>query len=181
MRSSPALPQKDFQKLITQVIIINYFLESPRNRDVSGREPDDKRPGPELASQRLYSAWSRPSYIPSMNAPLGYALLRDRRVSLRPKLVALGVGLATAGLIELLQIPFESALALFLPFVGAAGDVALDGAEAVIVPVLVATLLMPYLAPPTIVQQLRAERAAGALWGWQNATVEAIRGNGVTS
>jgi hypothetical protein len=30
------------------------------------------------------------------------------------------------------------------------------------VPVLVATLLMPYLAPPSIVQQLRAERAAGA-------------------
>ena len=97
-----------------------------------------------------------------MNAPLGYALLRDRRVPLRPKLVALGVGLAAVGLIELLQIPFESVLALLLPVVGAAGDVALDGAEVAIVPVLVATLLMPSLAPPTIVQQLRAERAARA-------------------
>jgi hypothetical protein len=96
-----------------------------------------------------------------MNAPLGYALLRDRRVSLRPKLVALGVGLAAAGLIELLQIPLESVFALVLPVVGVAGDVAVDGAEAVIIPVLVATLLMPYLAPPSIVQQLRAERAAG--------------------
>ena len=96
-----------------------------------------------------------------MNAPLGYALLRDRRVSFRPKVVALGAGLAVAGVIEVLQIPVESVLALFLPIVGAAGDVALDGAEAVIVPVLVATLLMPYLAPPSIVQQLRAERAAG--------------------
>jgi len=96
-----------------------------------------------------------------MNAPLGYALLHDRRVSLRPKLVALGVGLAAAGLIELLQIPLESVFALVLPVVGAAGDVAVDGAEAVIIPVLVATLLMPYLAPPSIVQQLRAERAAG--------------------
>jgi len=97
-----------------------------------------------------------------MNAPLGYALLRDRRVPLRPKLVALGVGFAVAGLIELLQIPLESVFALILPVVGAAGDVAVDGAEAVIVPVLVATLLMPYLAPPGIVGQLRAERAAGA-------------------
>ncbi|HYY30240.1 MAG TPA: hypothetical protein VE860_20020 [Chthoniobacterales bacterium] len=97
-----------------------------------------------------------------MNAPLGYALLRDRRVSLRPKLAALGMGLAAAGLMELLQIPLESLFALVLPVVGIAGDVTLDGAEAVVLPVLVATLLMPYLAPPEIVQQLRAERAARA-------------------
>jgi hypothetical protein len=97
-----------------------------------------------------------------MNAPLGYALLRDRRVSLRPKLTALCMGLAVAGLIELLQIPVEGLLALVLPVVGAAGDVALDGAEAVVLPVLEATLLMPYLAPPDIVQQLRAERVSGA-------------------
>jgi hypothetical protein len=96
----------------------------------------------------------------AMNAPLGYALLRDRRVSLRPKLVALGVGLAVLGFVELLQIPLESLLALVLPGVGAAGDIAIDGAEAVIVPVLVATLLMPYLAPPSIVRELRAQHAA---------------------
>jgi hypothetical protein len=97
-----------------------------------------------------------------MNAPLGYALLRDRRVPLCPKLVALAMGFVAAGLIELLQIPLESVFALLLPVVGVAGDIAVDGAEAVIVPVLVATLLMPYLAPPSIVRQLRAERAAGA-------------------
>jgi hypothetical protein len=97
-----------------------------------------------------------------MNAPLGYALLRDRRVSFRPKLAALGMGLAVAGFVELLQIPLESVFALVLPFVGVAGDVSLDGAEAVILPVLVATLLMPYLAPPDIVQQLRMERASRA-------------------
>jgi hypothetical protein len=94
-----------------------------------------------------------------MNAPLGYALLRDRRVSLRAKFLALGAGLAVMGVIQLLQIPFESVLALVLPGVGAAGDVAVDGAEAVIVPVLVATLLMPYLAPPSLVQEVRAEHA----------------------
>lgn len=112
--------------------------------------------------QTLYRARRRASYISNMNAPLGYALLRDRRVPLRPKLVALGFGLAAAGLVELLQIPIESVFALVLPIVGAAGDVAVDGAEAVIIPILVATLLMPYLAPAGIVQQLRAERAAGA-------------------
>src|ERR1700683_3433959 len=94
-----------------------------------------------------------------MNAPLGYALLRDRRVSLRPKFMALGAGLAVMGVIQLLQITFESLLAFVFPGVGAAGDVAVDGVGAVIVPVLVASLLMPYLSPQSIVQELRAEHA----------------------
>src|SRR6266404_5636417 len=94
-----------------------------------------------------------------MNLPLGYALLRDRRVSDRSKVTALTIGLAITGLIELLQLPFESVFALLLPVAGAAGDIVIDGAEVVIVPVLVATVLMPYLASPAIVQQLRAEHA----------------------
>jgi hypothetical protein len=97
-----------------------------------------------------------------MDIPLGYALLRDRRVSLRAKLVALGIGAAVVGGIELLQIPLEGVLAFLLPVVGVAGDVAIDGAEAVLGPVLVATLLMPYLAPPALVRQIRAERASGS-------------------
>jgi hypothetical protein len=97
-----------------------------------------------------------------MNAPLGYALLRDRRVSLRPKFMALGAGLVVLGVIQVLQIPLESVLAFVLPGVGAAGDVAVDGAEAVIVPVLVATLLMPHLAPRSIVEELRTEHATRA-------------------
>jgi hypothetical protein len=40
-----------------------------------------------------------------------------------------------------------------------AGDVVLDGVEAVFGPVLIATLLLPYLAPDAVVQQIRAERA----------------------
>jgi hypothetical protein len=65
-----------------------------------------------------------------MNIQLGYALLRDRRVSIRAKLAALGIGAAIVGKIELLQIPFESVFAVILPVVGVAGDLALDGAEA---------------------------------------------------
>jgi hypothetical protein len=71
--------------------------------------------------------------------------------------MALGAGLVVLGLLEVLQIPLESVLAFVLPGVGAAGDVAVDGVEAVVVPVLVATLLMPYLAPPRIVQELRTQ------------------------
>ena len=60
-----------------------------------------------------------------------YALLRDRRASMRAKLAALGIGATVVGMIELLQIPFESAFAVILPVIGVAGDLALDGAEAV--------------------------------------------------
>jgi hypothetical protein len=92
-----------------------------------------------------------------MNMTLGYALLRDRRVPIRTKLIALGIGAAGVGAIELLQLPLEGVFAALLPFVGAAGDLTLDGAEAIIGPILIATLLLPHLAPANLVRQVRAE------------------------
>jgi hypothetical protein len=92
-----------------------------------------------------------------MNFTLGYALLRDRRVPIRTKLIALGIGAAAVGAIEALELPIEGVVAALLPFLGVAGDFALDGAEAVIGPVLIATLLLPYLVPASLVRQIRAE------------------------
>jgi hypothetical protein len=92
-----------------------------------------------------------------MKMTLGYALLRDRRVPIRTKLIALGIGAAGVGAIELLQLPLEGVIAALLPFIGAAGDLALDGAEAIIGSVFIATLLMPHLAPADLVRQIRAE------------------------
>jgi hypothetical protein len=92
-----------------------------------------------------------------MNMTLGYALLRDRRVPIRTKLIALGIGAAGVGAIELLQLPLEGVFAALLPFVGAAGDLTLDGAEAVIGPILIATLVLPHLVPADLVRQVRAE------------------------
>ena len=92
-----------------------------------------------------------------MNITLGYALLCDRRVPIRTKLIALGIGAAAVGAIELLQLPVEGIFAALLPFVGAAGDVALDGAEAIVGPVVIATLLLPHLAPADLVRQVRRE------------------------
>ena len=102
------------------------------------------------------------AYCDRKNIQLGYALLRDQRVPIRPKLIALAMGGAVVGFIELLQIPLESVFAVILPVIGIAGDVILDGAEAVIGTVFVATLLLPYLAPSTIVERIRAERARGS-------------------
>jgi hypothetical protein len=61
-----------------------------------------------------------------------YKLLRDHRVPIRPKLIALGIGAAVVGFVEILQLPLESVFALILPVVGVAGDIVFDGAEAVI-------------------------------------------------
>jgi hypothetical protein len=92
-----------------------------------------------------------------MNMTLGYALLRDRRVPIRTKLIALGIGAAGVGAIELLQLPLEGVFAALLPLVGAAGDLTLDGAEAVIGPILIATLVLPHLVPGDLVRQVRGE------------------------
>jgi hypothetical protein len=109
----------------------------------------------------LYFAEKRCRLLP-MNMTLGFALLRDRRVPIRIKLIALGIGAAGVGAIELLQLPVEGVVAALLPFIGAAGDLTLDGAEAVVGPVLIATFLMPYLAPADLVRQIRAEAAGMA-------------------
>jgi hypothetical protein len=65
---------------------------------------------------------------------LDYALLRDRRLPIRTKLIALGIGAAAIGAIELLQLPVEGVIAALLPFIGATGDLVLDSAEAIIGP-----------------------------------------------
>jgi len=81
-----------------------------------------------------------------MNIRLGYRLLRDHRVPIRTKLIAL-----------------EAVLAAILPLIGITGDIAFDGAEAVVGPVIIATMLLPYLVPEPLVRQIRAEgeRARG--------------------
>ena len=56
---------------------------------------------------------------PNVSAP--------RRVPIRIKLIALGIGAPGIGGIELLQLPIEGVLAALLPFLGAAGAFNLDG------------------------------------------------------
>ena len=80
--------------------------------------------------------------------------------------MALGIGAACIGALELLQLPLEAVLAGILPLIGITGDIAFDGAEAVVGPVIIATMLpmlLPYLVAPPLVRQIRAEgeRARG--------------------
>lgn len=91
---------------------------------------------------------------------LGYALLGDRRVPLRYKVAAFAIGLAGLAILGLVEFPLEEIIAL-VPFLGIIADVSLDGFEAVIVPILLTCLTLPYLVPSNIVDLIRRERSPG--------------------
>ena len=89
---------------------------------------------------------------------LGFALLKDSRVPLRQKALAILLGLLLTGVLELLELPFEAILAGLLPMIGIPGDLLVDGLEAVGGPVIFACLLLPFLAPRYLVDKIRSER-----------------------
>ena len=98
----------------------------------------------------------------ALDLKLGYALLRDRRVPLHSKAAAFAIGFGALVLVTVLELPLEEIIAAVVPFVGVIGDMVLDGMEAIIGPFLVACLVLPYLAPSTVVAQIRRERAGVA-------------------
>lgn len=106
-------------------------------------------------------------HIPGLRKPLldmrlGFALMRDRRVPLRSKLVAFLIGLAITGMVEFLELPVEGILSMLLPVLGAAGDIVIDGAETIAGPLILANLLLPFVAPRDLVERIRSERSTGA-------------------
>ncbi len=93
----------------------------------------------------------------ALDPKFGLKLLRDGRVPLKSKMAAFALGLGAVFVLEILELPLQTALMLLLPFVGLAADFALDGIEILAGPLLFATLTLPYLAPREIVEQIRAE------------------------
>ncbi len=93
----------------------------------------------------------------ALDPKFGLKLLRDSRVPLKAKFTAFALGLGAIFVLQILELPLQAALALMLPFVGLAADFALDGAELLAGPLLIATLCLPYLAPRDVVDQIRAE------------------------
>ena len=94
-----------------------------------------------------------------LNMKLGFALLRDRRIGIWPKLFALALGGSAAAVLIALEIAPEWILAVILPGLGMALDFVADGMEAVLVPFLLAALVLPFVAPRDLVEQVIMERA----------------------
>ena len=93
-----------------------------------------------------------------LDVRLGWALFRDRRIPLGGKLLALILGGALTALLVSMEIPLEGLLTLLLPFL-ALPDFVVDGRETVLGPFVLAALLLPFLAPRPLVDQIRDERA----------------------
>ena len=85
---------------------------------------------------------------------LGFALLRDNRIPLVKKLLALLLGVIGMFLIQVLEIPIEVLTVILGSPFGLE-----DGIEAFIWPVVLASAILPYLTPMELVDQLRGERA----------------------
>jgi hypothetical protein len=88
----------------------------------------------------------------------GFALLRDRRVPVGAKLLALGLGVAATAVINALELPLEALIAVLLPGVGLTINAILNGMEFIAGPLLASALVLPFVAPRPLVEQIRAER-----------------------
>jgi hypothetical protein len=82
-------------------------------------------------------------------------LVREKRIPVMYKLLALGLGGALTWLLVAFEAPLETVIAAFLPVIGFAADALVDGAEVVICPVIFAALMLPYLAPKLLVGEVR--------------------------
>jgi len=90
---------------------------------------------------------------------LGLQLMRDGRVPLGNKVQASVLGLLALGALEVLELPIQTAMWAFLPLIGFAADAAIDGVELLAIPFLVATIVLPFLAPRDIVDGIRRGRS----------------------
>ena len=95
----------------------------------------------------------------ALDIRLGFALLRDRRVPIGAKLLALALGVAGMALLIALELPAEAFLSILLPGLGLAAGFVLDGMEGIIGPFVLAALALPRLAPKPIVAAITRERA----------------------
>lgn len=94
-----------------------------------------------------------------LDVRLGLTLLRDRRVPVGSKLLALALGGALMSALITMELPLEALWAIILPGLGFAMDSMVDGLEAVAGPLIIGSLLLQFLAPKHVVAQIRDERA----------------------
>jgi len=93
----------------------------------------------------------------ALDLRFGMKLLRDRRVPVASKALAIGIGAAATGLLVSLELPIEALLGMMLPVLGFVADGTLDGLEAVAGPLVIGALVLPLIAPAGTVDALRRE------------------------
>jgi hypothetical protein len=92
-----------------------------------------------------------------LDVRFGFALLRDRRVPLKAKLLALAAAIGLVALLVLIEVPLESVLTLLVPLF-TIPDMVVDGLEVVVLPAVLVALVAPFCTPAEIRELIRAER-----------------------
>ena len=86
---------------------------------------------------------------------LGLALLRDQRVSVLAKLASVASGVGLTAVMIALEVPLEGIIGALLPILGIMFDVAFDGIEFLILPVVIGSIVIRWFAPKHVVDELR--------------------------
>ena len=87
---------------------------------------------------------------------LGFALLKDRRVSVLAKLAALATGVTFTAILVAIEFPLATLVGLLVPFLGIALDMVVDGLEVIALPLLISALAIRLFAPKAIIESLRS-------------------------
>ena len=95
-----------------------------------------------------------------LDIKFGLALLRDKRITFKSKLLSLVVGIGLLALLLVFQVPLE-AFATFLAPVLLPLDFVIDGFELVALPVLFTALAVAHIAPRPMVDAIFNERLSG--------------------
>ena len=83
----------------------------------------------------------------------GFSLFKDRHVPVTSKFLALSIGVAVTALLLALEAPLELLLGIFLPVIGEAADLVVDGLEVVFFPMVIACIVLPRLVRKPIYVQ----------------------------
>lgn len=92
-----------------------------------------------------------------LDVRFGMALVRDKRVPIKSKLLAFGLGVALLALLLAFEVPVEWMVSLLAPILLPL-EIGLDGFELIALPLLFTTLIVIQIAPRETVGQIRAER-----------------------
>lgn len=113
-----------------------------------------------VGERALHKAVSHQGNNP-LDVKFGIALLRDRRVPVKAKLLAFGISVGLLAALLALEVPLQAVVTFLAPILLPL-DFVVDGIEMVALPALFTALLIARTAPRAVVEQLRMERSAGA-------------------
>jgi hypothetical protein len=83
-----------------------------------------------------------------LNVRHGFELLRSPEVPLGRKAAALSIGLLVTVILGAMEVPLAGLVGILLPILGLGFDLAVDGVELIVLPVLFGSIVLARMFPP---------------------------------